>query len=47
MDENQKRAADEGKLTPVRVRLDLSRCVLNAAALTGEERDGRHPAEGA
>lgn len=46
MDEKQRKALEEGKTVPVRVKLDLSRCGVNRAALTGEETDGEHRPEG-
>lgn len=53
MDEKQRKALEEGKLVPIRVRVDLSRCGVDPAALAGlpgggEARagDGDGPADG-
>ena len=46
MDENQRKALEEGRTVPVKLRIDLSQCSLNLAALMGEEADGEHRSEG-
>ena len=46
MDENQRRALEEGKTVAVKVRVELSQCSLNLAALLGEEKNAEHRSEG-